>query len=182
MLYRHFDKKRRLLYVGISHDALQRAHAHGKKEWGHLIVKITVEHFATRAEAEVAEKAAIISESPRFNIQYAAQLWLKESRDAPLRLPTAISDGVPKLITVAASPSAPRPPAIAPERHRLPSIELDLKRHMFDLERSILEKALRAYNGNQTKAGRRIGLSLRQMRYRMGKLDVSVAKALIGRR
>ena len=147
MLYRHFDKNRRLLYVGISEDALKRAAAHGVKPWGHLIAKITVEHLPDRATAEAAEKAAIIAECPRFNVVH--------SRQRPL-LPPASRKPSPAVVDV--------------------KVELDLVKHLADVERAVLVEALRVYGGNRTMAARRIGLNLRQMRYRMEQLGVAVEK------
>lgn len=52
-------------------------------------------------------------------------------------------------------------------------VELDLAAHMAKVERSVLIEALRQHRGNRTAAGKRLGLSLRQMRYRMAKLGVT---------
>lgn len=155
MLYRHFDKRRQLLYVGISADALKRAADHGQKPWGHLIVKITVEHFPTRAEAEAAEKAAIIAEAPRFNITHAKQ------RHLPI-------DGFTR--------QAPSAKTTRRSRGNCGPVELDLVKHMADIERALLERALRIYGGNRTLAGRRIGLSLRQMRNRIALFGIEVER------
>jgi len=68
-LYRHFDAEGRLLYVGISARALQRLATHGAvSHWFHLIVRVTLEHFPSRADALLAEAAAIKAEGPLHNI------------------------------------------------------------------------------------------------------------------
>ena len=44
-----------------------------------------------------------------------------------------------------------------------------------DIERDILVRALEQHRFNRTAAGASLGLSLRQMRYRMARLGVNVA-------
>jgi two-component system response regulator PilR (NtrC family) len=62
---------------------------------------------------------------------------------------------------------APGPPSPLP----LPT---DLAAHLDQVEREILERALERYRYNRTAAGASLGLSLRQMRYRMARLGVNV--------
>jgi two-component system response regulator PilR (NtrC family) len=61
----------------------------------------------------------------------------------------------------------PAPPAVAP----LPD---DLAKYLDEVERDILLRALERHRFNRTAAGASLGLSLRQMRYRMARLGVSV--------
>jgi two-component system, NtrC family, response regulator PilR len=49
----------------------------------------------------------------------------------------------------------------------------DLAAHLDELERSILRRALAAHGFNRTAAGARLGLTLRQMRYRMARLGIT---------
>jgi two-component system response regulator PilR (NtrC family) len=63
--------------------------------------------------------------------------------------------------------SAPTPPVAAP----LPD---DLAAYLDEVERDILLRALERHRFNRTAAGASLGLSLRQMRYRMARLGVSV--------
>ncbi|MFO1339741.1 MAG: sigma-54 dependent transcriptional regulator [Burkholderiaceae bacterium] len=49
----------------------------------------------------------------------------------------------------------------------------DLARHLDEVERAILVRALREHGFNRTAAGARLGLSLRQMRYRMARLGIT---------
>ena len=58
-----------------------------------------------------------------------------------------------------------------PIEEPLPS---DLARYLDDVERDILVRALEQFRFNRTAAGSSLGLSLRQMRYRMARLNVSV--------
>jgi two-component system response regulator PilR (NtrC family) len=53
----------------------------------------------------------------------------------------------------------------------------DLALHMDEIERDILLRALERHRGNRTAAGASLGLSLRQMRYRMARLGVAAADA-----
>lgn len=69
-LYRHFDKDGALLYVGISLSAIRRMGQHRmESRWFDRVATIKVEHFATREEARTAERAAIKSENPKFNVK-----------------------------------------------------------------------------------------------------------------
>ncbi len=59
--------------------------------------------------------------------------------------------------------------AIAP-----PPLPRDLATYLDDIERDILARALHRYRYNRTAAGSSLGLTLRQMRYRMARLGVQV--------
>ena len=60
----------------------------------------------------------------------------------------------------------------------------DLVSHLDEVERDILVKALEKHRLNRTAAGASLGLSLRQMRYRMARLGVQVTEqgVLLGER
>jgi two-component system, NtrC family, response regulator PilR len=60
---------------------------------------------------------------------------------------------------------------MAPVEEPLPS---DLAKFLDDVERDILVRALEHHRFNRTAAGISLGLSLRQMRYRMARLNVNV--------
>lgn len=67
-LYRFFDKDHNLLYVGISNSWHQRLRQHYKdSDFYSEAVVMTMEHYKTREEVELAEKQAIESESPKYN-------------------------------------------------------------------------------------------------------------------
>ncbi len=72
---------------------------------------------------------------------------------------------------VAAAPPAPAPGPAAAARAALPS---DLATYLDAVERDVLERALDKHRYNRTAAGASLGLSLRQMRYRMARLGVQV--------
>lgn len=68
-LYRYFDKNHNLLYVGISNNALNRQSQHKHSApWFHLYESMTRESFNSRNDAIQAEKLAIKSEKPLYNI------------------------------------------------------------------------------------------------------------------
>jgi predicted GIY-YIG superfamily endonuclease len=67
-LYRYYDKRKRLLYIGISINPFKRLSQHKRdKSWEHLIHDIKIETFKTRKEAFIEEEKAIKSENPRWN-------------------------------------------------------------------------------------------------------------------
>ncbi|MFS2050717.1 helix-turn-helix domain-containing protein, partial [Variovorax sp. CT11-76] len=67
---------------------------------------------------------------------------------------------------VAAPPPAPRPVVPTP----LPS---DLQAYLDQQEREILVRALHESGFNRTAAAARLGMSLRQIRYRIARLGIS---------
>jgi two-component system response regulator PilR (NtrC family) len=81
----------------------------------------------------------------------------------------APSSGAESLV-VAATPLVPAP-AQPPTPAPLPT---DLAAYLDQVERDVLERALERYRYNRTAAGASLGLSLRQMRYRMARLGVHV--------
>jgi two-component system response regulator PilR (NtrC family) len=62
-----------------------------------------------------------------------------------------------------------RPALPSPQAEVLPA---NLQAYLDRLERDVLVRALRKYRFNRTAAGESLGLSLRQMRYRMARLQV----------
>jgi hypothetical protein len=71
-LYRHFDEKGLLLYIGISFNPVSRLERHRKlSAWFHNIARIEVQRFETLEESEKAERSAIKAEFPLFNIRHA---------------------------------------------------------------------------------------------------------------
>jgi excinuclease UvrABC nuclease subunit len=72
-LYRHFDKDGNLLYVGVSLNAIERTISHrDKSHWYQDIARIEIEWLHSRSAAYYAEKKAIQSEHPRYNIRDAS--------------------------------------------------------------------------------------------------------------
>lgn len=69
-LYRCFDKDGGLVYVGISGAVSSRLGSHkSASAWFKFVVRIEIERFPDRAAAEEAERAAIATEEPQYNIR-----------------------------------------------------------------------------------------------------------------
>ena len=82
---------------------------------------------------------------------------------APTQAPAALREGS-EPATAAATPQ----PAVLP--HAVPA---DLQAYLDQQEREILVKALRESGFNRTAAAQRLGLSLRQIRYRIARLAIA---------
>jgi two-component system response regulator PilR (NtrC family) len=63
---------------------------------------------------------------------------------------------------------------ITPSLAEPETIPGDLQQYLDELERSILSRALQATDFNRTAAATRLGLSLRQMRYRIARLRIDL--------
>jgi two-component system response regulator PilR (NtrC family) len=83
-----------------------------------------------------------------------------------------VDSGVVDLDALQAASAAALLAPVGAERSALPS---DLASYLDDIERDILVRALEQHRFNRTAAGSSLGLSLRQMRYRMARLGVNVA-------
>ena len=71
------------------------------------------------------------------------------------------------------------PPVTAPAPASVPAaLPSDLQLYLDGVERDILLRALERYRYNRTAAGASMGLSLRQMRYRMARLGVTAGETL----
>lgn len=80
-LYRQFNRDGKLLYVGISINAFERFRQHAKdKTWIDTVASMTIEHFASRQEALDAERAAIESECPLWNIVFNRGIQSKSKK------------------------------------------------------------------------------------------------------
>jgi two-component system response regulator PilR (NtrC family) len=75
---------------------------------------------------------------------------------------------VPPLVP-AVTPAAGTPPPPAPDPGELPS---NLPDYLNQVERDIILRALQQTQFNRTQAAHLLGISLRQLRYTMQKLDI----------
>lgn len=83
-LYRHYDYDSKLLYVGISLNALNRLNQHeNSSEWYYQISRVEIEHYATLAAALKAEKTAIINELPIYNVTHNKNRARKVTKISP---------------------------------------------------------------------------------------------------
>ena len=69
-VYRYFDTAGVLLYIGSAYYPLGRHNDAKKKPWGAQIHMLTLHQYPSRQAAFDAEKAAIISELPRYNAMH----------------------------------------------------------------------------------------------------------------
>jgi predicted GIY-YIG superfamily endonuclease len=71
-LYRFYDQDDNLLYVGISADLARRLDQHARaKPWWTDVALVRVQHHPDRATVAAAERHAIRTEQPRYNVQHA---------------------------------------------------------------------------------------------------------------
>lgn len=70
ILYRYFDANGGLLYIGMTERWTDRAAQHESKPWVKLAASVTMEQFPDRATLAEAERAAITSEKPTFNVMH----------------------------------------------------------------------------------------------------------------
>lgn len=70
-LYRFFDPAGQLLYVGISHRIENRFGTHKHQKPWDQVASIKIERFPTRLEAAQAERKAIATEKPAWNVIFA---------------------------------------------------------------------------------------------------------------
>jgi two-component system response regulator PilR (NtrC family) len=89
-------------------------------------------------------------------------------------LVTAAMDELPK---AAAAATATTPAPAAASAWAQTPLPQDLQAYLDQVERDILQRALERYRYNRTAAGASMGLSLRQMRYRMARLGVNTSEA-----
>lgn len=69
ILYRFFNERGRLLYVGITNSIPGRFTAHrNTKGWWSEVDNCKIEFWPSRPDLEEAERAAIAAEDPRYNI------------------------------------------------------------------------------------------------------------------
>nr|BFF25036.1 hypothetical protein GCM10025732_30010 [Glycomyces mayteni] len=68
VLYRMFNARGELLYVGITGNLTSRLAAHEReKPWWSEVSQILTEHHDSRGQVEAAERAAVIREHPKYN-------------------------------------------------------------------------------------------------------------------
>lgn len=84
-LYRLYDAEGTLLYIGISKSAMARMKQHAKeKQWWLEVRRIEIEHvLGGRFDAEFAERRAIESERPKYNVTYNTPRYLPLPPEQP---------------------------------------------------------------------------------------------------
>lgn len=70
-LYRFLGEQGALLYVGITNNPGRRFAQHSSgREWWHEVAEIRIERFSDREAALAAERQAIRTERPRYNVAH----------------------------------------------------------------------------------------------------------------
>jgi predicted DNA-binding transcriptional regulator AlpA len=86
-LYRAYGDDGELLYVGISLYAFERLCQHRRgSAWFDEVETIRIARYATQREAELAEREAIRTERPRYNIAYRSRPAPRSEKRPPPRL------------------------------------------------------------------------------------------------
>lgn len=89
VVYRFFDASGDLLYIGSSGNFARRLAQHrAARPWWHEVATHTLEQHPTRRAAEAAERAAIFTERPRYNVadhpDHRPRLARRRLHDGPL--------------------------------------------------------------------------------------------------
>jgi hypothetical protein len=97
VLYRCFDSYGRLLYVGITHDFTKRRREHrARSAWWPQVARVSTVIYPLRNQALVAERIAVRTELPVYNVVYALasgaphRVAVKSSRYQPSSQTTGI--------------------------------------------------------------------------------------------
>lgn len=100
-LYRAYSRNGTLLYIGISLSAMHRAKQHRRhSKWFQDSYLMRIESFKTRQAALQAERLAIMSEKPLFNVVYnnrATEQVMVSSAAAPRQRPNSGSVSIQSL-------------------------------------------------------------------------------------
>lgn len=105
-LYRHFDATGRLLYVGMSLNAIARLVKHREEShWFNQITRVEIEWHKSREHAAYAEAIAIRDEEPLYNIAKP----VPRDPDAPLPAPSLLLERPETNLILEALRNCPEP-------------------------------------------------------------------------
>ena len=107
---------------------------------------------------------------PEALLADAAPRAVADMRDPETPARVEQADGLTVAEAMGAGALAHAAPSVRAELEPVPD---DLVRYLDEVERVILVRALERQNFNRTAAGVSLGLSLRQMRYRMARLGIT---------
>ena len=68
-VYRCFDGSGGLLYVGMTNNLVRRIRTHQRSQWIWDVEALTAETYPDRTTAAAAERLAIRTENPRWNVK-----------------------------------------------------------------------------------------------------------------
>lgn len=83
-LYRYFDRRGALLYIGITTAGHARALGHWRTaKWWRRVATATFRHYRNESEARAAEAAAIYDELPLYNVagHGFGEIWVQTALD-----------------------------------------------------------------------------------------------------
>lgn len=83
----------------------------------------------------------------------------------PAEMPAPVADAAPVVAAIEVAPSAP-------DLSLLPQLPCDLPQYLDSIEREVMRRALEKTRYNRTQAADLLGISFRQLRYRMQRLDI----------
>lgn len=123
-------------------------------------------------------RSVALSDGSLLKIDQPAKAWQPDlanvapppAAQAAFRLPEPSATPASPPLAVGAATAPPIPGNTYPCDQDLPQ---DLQTWMDELERDILVRALREFGFNRTAAAARLGISLRQIRYRMERLHIA---------
>jgi len=100
-IYRFYDNKDSLLYLGITNDTDRRIREHKQNaDWFYQVVRTDIRRFdCSRKNLEIEEVSAIKREQPRFNILHntceaGSRLMRRQGVQKNYRLEIAIDQGI----------------------------------------------------------------------------------------
>lgn len=136
---------------------------------------LAVPPLSAKALAELANQPLLGNVRELENLLHRA-VALSEGDE--LQLDTAnCSSGMGSLFVQASLPTEPAPLSQLSGRSFDDSLPTDLQSHLDGQERAILVKTLKETGFNRTIAAHRLGLSLRQIRYRIARLKIDVSES-----
>jgi two-component system response regulator PilR (NtrC family) len=115
-------------------------------------------HGNVRELENLLHRAVALSDGDVLHLDFVSS--------SSMALPVAPASAVPE-------PQAAGTAATAPDAKPVPAVPSDLQSYLDQQEREILVRALQESGFNRTAAAARLGLSLRQIRYRIARLGIT---------
>lgn len=136
-------------------------------------IPLLVGHFLNRYNAKMGRALEGVSE-PALRALMAHD-WPGNIRELENAVQRAVALAEGSRVTLADLPGlseAAVPEPASRELQTIPPDGLDLEAHLAGIERTLIEAALERTDGHVTNAAKLLGMSFRQLRYRIKKLDI----------
>jgi excinuclease UvrABC nuclease subunit len=92
-VYRLFNKRGRLLYVGCAHNPFSRIAEHRYwKHWWKEVARVQMDFFPNGRAAEKAEREAIWNENPKYNVEKYRSRRLALLKAAEAKIPAEMPE------------------------------------------------------------------------------------------